>query len=75
MYYVIGKDNCSWCDKAKRMLEKDHTAYVYKNLSTMTESKQEMYKRFIKEELSMTTVPVIFQMIGASTDLEDHLNE
>jgi len=35
----------------------------------------EMYKRFIKEELSMTTVPVIFQMIGASTDLEDHLNE
>jgi glutaredoxin len=75
MYYVIGKDNCSWCDKAKRMLEKDHTAYVYKNLSTMTESKQEMYKRFIKEELSMTTVPVIFQMIGTSLDLEDHLNE
>jgi len=75
MYYVIGKDNCSWCDKAKRMLEKDHTAYVYKNLSTMTETKQEMYKRFIKEELSMTTVPVIFQMIGTSLDLEDHLNE
>ena len=75
MYYVIGKDNCSWCDKAKKMLEKDHTAYVYKNLSTMTESKQEMYKRFIKEELSMTTVPVIFQMIGTSLDLEDHLNE
>lgn len=75
MYYVIGKDNCSWCDKAKKMLEKDHTAYVYKNLSTMTESKQEMYKRFIKEELSMTTVPVIFQMIGTSLDLKDHLNE
>jgi len=75
MYYVIGKDNCSWCDNAKRILEKNHTAYVYKNLSTMTENKQEMYKRFIKEELSMTTVPVIFQMIGASTDLEDHLNE
>ena len=75
MYYVIGKDNCSWCDNAKELLEKNHTAYVYKNLSTMTESKQEMYKRFIKEELSMTTVPVIFQMIGTSLDLEDHLNE
>jgi len=75
MYYVIGKDNCSWCDNAKRILEKNHTAYVYKNLSTMTESKQEMYKRFIKEILSMTTVPVIFQMIGTSLDLEDHLNE
>lgn len=74
MYYIIGKDNCSWCDKAKKLLEENHTAYVYKNLSTMTESKQEMYKRFIKEELSMTTVPVVFQMIGTSLDLEDHLN-
>jgi len=75
MYYIIGKDNCSWCDNSKKLLEKNHTAYVYKNLSTMTESKQEMYKRFIKEELSMTTVPVIFKMIGTSLDLEDHLNE
>ena len=75
MYYVIGKDNCSWCDKAKELLDKDHTAYVYKNLSTMSTSKQEIYKRFITEELSMTTVPVVFKMIGTSLDLEDYLND
>jgi len=75
MYYVIGKDNCTWCDRAKSLLDKDHTAYVYKNLSTMPKSKQEMYKKFINEELSMTTVPVVFKMIGTSLDLEDYLND
>lgn len=71
MYYVIGKDNCPWCEKAKKELEKDNTAYVYKNLSKLSETKQNQWIDFIKNELSRTTVPVVINIIGGFEELNN----
>ena len=73
MYYVIGKDNCPWCVKAKEALEKDNTAYVYKNLDYLNKAKQESWKDFIKNELGMNAVPVVFKMVGGFAELEKEL--
>jgi glutaredoxin len=75
MYYVIGKNNCPWCEKAKADLEKDNTAYVYKNIDNLSESKREQWKSFIINELGMRTVPVVFKMIGGSVELEKELGD
>ena len=72
MYYVVGKNNCPWCVKAKEELEKDNTPYVYKNLDTLTEVKRQQWVDFIKNELGMSTVPVCMK-IGTSVDLEEWL--
>jgi len=71
MYYIIGRDNCTWCNQAKAELEKDNTAYVYKNLSTLSVQKQEQWKDFIKNELGMTSVPVVFNVIGGFIELKE----
>ena len=73
-YYIIGKDNCPYCDKAKAMLDEEHIPYVYKNLSTLSEKNREVWVDFIKNQLAMTTVPVCLK-VGGSTDLEEWLNE
>ena len=48
MYYIIGRDNCPWCVKAKKEFEKDNTPYVYKNLDRLSEIKKEFWIDFIK---------------------------
>jgi len=71
MYYIIGRDACSWCDQAKDLLDKNHTPYVYKNLSTLSKTKREQCKEFIKNELSMTTVPVVINVVGGFIELKE----
>jgi glutaredoxin len=74
MYYVIGRDDCPWCDKAKKELDKPgNPPYVYKNLSKLSKTKREQWKDFINNELSKTTVPVIIKVIGGFTDLKEEL--
>jgi glutaredoxin len=76
MYYVIGKDNCPWCQKAKALLDKPgNPPYVYKNLDRLPEIKREFWVDFIKNELSKTTVPVIINVVGGYEDLEEELND
>ena len=75
MYYVVGKDNCPWCEKAKEELEKDNTPYVYKNLDTMIKVKRDQWVDFIKNELSMSTVPVVMKVVGGYIELEDERNK
>jgi len=74
MYYVIGKDNCPYCDKAKAALEKNNTPYVYKNLSRLAEAKRNQWVEFIKNELGLKTVPVCLK-VGTSVELEEWLND
>ena len=73
MYYVIGKNSCPWCIKVKELLEKKNTPYVYKNLDHLSVSKKEAWKNFIMNELNMSTVPVVFKMIGGFTELEEEI--
>jgi len=74
MYYVIGKDGCSWCEQAKALLDgPGNPPYVYKNLSRLSEAKREQWKDFIKNELSMETVPVVINVVGGFIDLKEEL--
>jgi len=75
MYFVIGKDNCPWCDKAKELLEKNETPYVYKNLSQLSDAKKELWIEVVKEELATTTVPAIFNFVGGYSELEGLLDD
>ena len=75
MYFVIGKSDCPYCDKAKALLEKDNTAYVYKDLNRLPVGKRELWKQVIKTELNKTTVPVVFKLIGGYDELKELLND
>jgi glutaredoxin len=75
MYFVIGKSDCPYCDKAKALLEKDNTAYVYKDLNRLPVEKRELWKQVIKTELNKTTVPVVFNLIGGYDELKELLND
>ena len=75
MYFVIGKSDCPYCDKAKALLEKDNTAYVYKDLNRLPAEKRELWKQVIKTELNKTTVPVVFKLIGGYDELKELLND
>jgi glutaredoxin len=74
MIYVIGKDDCPWCDKAKELLDNNNTQYVYKNLSTLFPSKREAWKNFINNELAKTTVPVVINVVGGYSELSELMN-
>lgn len=74
MYCIIGKNDCPWCEKAVALLEANNTSYVYQNLNSLSEEKKEVWLEFIKKELFMNTVPVVFQVIGGYKDLEEKLN-
>jgi glutaredoxin len=76
MYYVIGKDSCQWCDKAKAKLDKPgNTPYVYKNLSLLSKTKREQWKDFIQNELNISTVPVIIKVVGGYNELLEELED
>jgi len=72
MYFVIGKNNCPFCDKAKAMLDKDNTAYVYKNLDTAIDAAK--WRDFVIQDLGMRTVPVVLK-VGTIDNLKEWLNE
>jgi len=75
MYFVVGKDNCIYCDKVKSLLDKDNTAYVYKNLSMLTVAKRKLWEEVVKNEFNMKTVPAVIKLVGGYKDLEELLND
>ena len=75
MYCILGKNDCPWCEKAKVLLEESNTPYVYKNLSYLSEKEREAWLKFIRTELFMNTVPVVFQVVGGYKDLEEKLKQ
>jgi len=75
MYYVIGKNNCIWCDKAKRRLDRDNIPYVYKNLDAMPQVHKDRWMSLITEDFAMKTLPVVFKLIGTAVDLKEELDD
>ena len=74
MYFVIGKDDCPYCQKTKDLLDRDNTFYVYKNLSQLPLVKKEAWKDFIQNELSRTTVPIVINLVGGYSELKEELD-
>lgn len=75
MYFIIGKSNCSWCDKAKELLDKDNTFYVYKDLDQIPLAKKQLWQDVLKNEFNKTTVPVVIDIIGGYEELKELLND
>jgi len=74
MYFIVGKDGCDFCDAAKAILDKDHVAYVYKNLSTIPTVEREKWTNLIKDDLGCTTVPVVIELVGGYEELKGRVN-
>jgi glutaredoxin len=75
MYYIIGKNNCIWCDRAKSFLDKKQIPYVYKNLDEIPKSHKDRWLDLITDDFTMKTLPVIFKLTGTAIDLEEEFND
>jgi glutaredoxin len=75
MYYIIGKNNCIWCDRAKSFLDKKKVPYVYKNLDEITKTNREKWLNLITDDFTMKTVPVVIKLVGTAVDLEEEFND
>jgi len=75
MYFIIGKSNCPWCDKAKELLDKDNTFYVYKDLDQIPLVKKQLWQDVLKNEFNKTTVPVVIDIIGGYEELKELLDD
>ena len=69
MYLVIGRNNCSYCDKAKEALEAKGTPYVYVDITSGDGITDAVWKHFLVEDLEAKTVPRIFRLLGGYDDL------
>jgi len=69
--YVIGRDDCVWCDRAKELLEETDHPYTYHNLDGMTPEKRSYWIRFIKDELNCFTLPAVFSRVGGYEELKE----
>ena len=69
MYLVIGRSNCSYCDKAKKALEGKGIPYVYVDITSGDNITDAVWKHFLVEDLEAKTVPQIFRLLGGYDDL------
>jgi glutaredoxin len=68
-YLVIGKNNCRFCKAVIEELDQTGKEYLYKNLSEMDDLEYFFWETFLKEDLSATTVPVVFKIVGGYEEL------
>lgn len=72
MFIIYGRDNCSWCDAAKALLNDNAFVYTYKNIET---SKEDL-EAFRRDFPNAKTVPQIlfdYNQIGGYEDLRKWL--
>lgn len=72
MYFVLTRNDCVWCDRAKQLLEEKGEAYITSSL----EDSPLLVRLMIKANLK--TVPQIWQnaeYIGGYDNLAEHLHD
>ena len=72
MYIIYTKDNCSWCVKAKELMNKLHIQYEEKKLGV--DFTREELKAMLPDNLPLT-VPQVFvynKRIGGYEDFVDY---
>jgi glutaredoxin len=69
MYYVIGKPNCPYCDKAKTLLEAKGMDYIYEDLSEQPDLLT------LLRNMGVRTVPAIFEFKGGFDNLQAELHD
>ena len=72
-FFIIGKPDCPWCVKAKKMVTDSGNTYTYLDYTTGGD-----WAKFVKANLEFTTVPQVFNetgwWIGGSEALVNYLN-
>lgn len=73
MYTIIGRADCTFCDKAIAAIEEAGHRYAYYSIDNYQWTKTLLLKAGLK------TVPQIFEnngtLIGGYTELQEHLND
>jgi glutaredoxin len=69
MYLVIGRENCSYCDKAKELLTSQGKGFVYVDITSGEDFSDSVWKQFLVTDMGVNTVPQIFNLIGGYEDL------
>lgn len=68
MYYIVGKPNCPYCDKAKKLLDNTGIDYIYEDLSESPDLLS------ILKNMGVRSVPAIFEYQGGFEQLINKLN-
>ena len=72
MYIILGRDNCSFCDKACKLLKSKDVPYLYINVK---EPGMEHWVDYIKSN-GLRTVPQVFKLEpGGYEKLVEDLNK
>ena len=78
MYYIVGRQSCPYCVKAKDLLAENSLKYKFRDLEENRALLMEFAKKF-----SWDTVPMVFKFsasgeptfLGGYSDLVTHLSE
>jgi glutaredoxin len=76
-YTIISRNNCRWCDDAKRLLQANNLSYEVINLSDLSLPAYDVAKRMLAL-FDLKTLPQVFEVkegrptvhIGGFTELE-----
>ena len=63
MYLVLGRQNCSYCEKAKQLLEERGHEYLYVDITSGDCIKDAHWKNFLVDDLKVKTVPQVFKLV------------
>ncbi|ASV44444.1 hypothetical protein PBI_SCTP2_429 [Salicola phage SCTP-2] len=72
-FVIYGSTVCPYCKKAVNLIDREGHTYDYVNIQ-----KNDQAREYIKEELSLRTVPQVFlngERIGGYDDLVNFLQE
>ena len=66
--FIIGRNGCDWCDRAKEYARVEGIHHEYINLDDMDDDDRFIATHFIRTFLKRNKVPVILEMIGGYDD-------
>lgn len=69
MYIIYGSQECGYCQKAKRLLDKNNKLYVYHDI---TQTKTQTMNELASKTNNQRTMPIIFdgdKFIGGYREL------
>lgn len=70
MYLIIGKRDCPYCEKAKKLLDDTNEDYVYVDITSGDCITDAVWKHFLVDDLNAKTVPQVFKLVGGYDQLK-----
>ena len=70
MYLIIGKRDCPYCEKAKKLLDDKDEKYIYVDITSGDCITDAVWKHFLVDDLNAKTVPQVFKLVGGYDQLK-----